>query len=358
MSELRLRDVGKRYGNVVALTGIDLDVARGTRTAVVGPSGSGKTTLLRLIAGFETPDTGRILLGGRLLADPAASVPPHRRNIGLVMQDGALFPHLSVLDNIRFGMDRAAGDGGLRAAELLDLVELDRSTAYRYPHELSGGQQQRVALARALVRRPKLMLLDEPFSALDSGLREQMRKATAGILAAADITTILVTHDQAEAMGFADQIVVLRGGRLRQAGPPREVYLAPADRETARFLGEAIIVDAFITGDVAECSLGHLRVDGGSAGPGTIMLRPEQIVLRPVEADSVNGTAVLGQVLGAEYAGSSAIVTLKIVPRGGAGDATLHLRVRGPEPPTVGSLVSISILGAAHQFPEGRPDGS
>ena len=180
MTELRLAGVSKRYGEVAALTGIDLAAPSGSRTAVVGPSGLGQDARsFASIAGFEAPDAGEIRLDGALLADPRAAVPPHRRNIGLVMQDGALFPHLSVLDNIRFG-DGARSDPDARALELLDLVELDRAMAARQPHELSGGQQQRVALARALVRRPRLMLLDEPFSALDTGLREQLRTATAG----------------------------------------------------------------------------------------------------------------------------------------------------------------------------------
>jgi iron(III) transport system ATP-binding protein len=353
MSELSLRGVGKRFGSVTALTGIDLDAPAGTRTAVVGPSGSGKSTLLRLIAGFEAPDAGAIRIGGSLVADPAGAVPPHRRNVGLVMQDGALFPHLSVLDNIRFGMAR--GEPAARALELMDLVELDRAMASRQPHELSGGQQQRVALARALVRRPRLMLLDEPFSALDAGLREQMRKATAAILAAAGVTTVLVTHDRDEAMSFADQIVVLRGGRLRQAGPPRAVYLAPADPETAAFLGEAIILDAVVADGVARCALGTVPVDGRRDGPATIMLRPEQIALSRAEPALVNGAAVLGRVLAADFVGPSATVTLGILRPAGAPDAlpdaTLALRTASLELPAAGATVRLTIRGPAHAFP-------
>ena len=179
MSFLTLEAVGRQYGTVVALDGIDLRVPVASRTAIVGPSGSDKTTLLRLIAGFEAPDTGRIALDGRLLADGSAAVPAYRRGIGFVPQDGALFPHLSVAANIGFGLDRGLPRRDERILELMDAVELDRGMRLRRPDELSGGQQQRVALARALAREPRLMLLDEPFSALDAGLRETMRKAVA-----------------------------------------------------------------------------------------------------------------------------------------------------------------------------------
>ncbi len=189
-----------------ALDNIDLTVAAGSRTAVVGPSGSGKTTLLRIIAGFEIPDAGQVMLEGETLADGPAIVPAHRRGMGIVSQDGALFPHLSVADNIGFGMERGQVDRAEQINALIDMVELDRGMLDRRPHQLSGGQQQRVALARALGRKPRLMLLDEPFSALDTGLRENMRKAVARVLQNAGITTILVTHDQAEALSFADQV--------------------------------------------------------------------------------------------------------------------------------------------------------
>jgi iron(III) transport system ATP-binding protein len=343
MSLLEIRGLTKRYGAAEALCEFDLVIPTGTRTAVVGPSASGKTTLLRLIAGFEKPDAGAVFLDGRLIADASVAVPPHRRNIGLVMQDGALFPHLTVLQNIAFGLPRGTPDAREQALALMDMVELERATAGRRPHELSGGQQQRVAVARALAVAPKLLLLDEPFSALDAGLREQLRRATAGILAAAGITTILVTHDQAEAMSFAHQIVVLRRGMLRQAGPPREVYLAPVDRETAEFLGQAILLDATLGGGVAACSLGRVRVDSCREGRATIMLRPEQILLRPVAA-KMNGAAVLGRLLGADYAGPVASVTLAIEPD----STTLAFRTQATGLPAAGSMVTVTIVGAAH----------
>ncbi len=287
MSVLSIRGLGKRYGATLALDDFNLDVARGSRVAVVGPSGSGKTTLLRLVAGFEIPDAGEIELDGQTLANAEEGVPAHRRNVGLVMQEGALFPHLSILDNIRFGITGRT-DGEAQALKLMDLVELDRSMASRSPHQLSGGQQQRVALARALARQPRLMLLDEPFSALDSELREHLRRATADILSRANVATILVTHDRDEAMGFADQLVVLRNGRLAQAGVPRELYLTPVDEGVASFLGAAIILDAEVRDGRASTALGDLDLPQGQQGPGMarVLLRPEQLQLAPAVAAS------------------------------------------------------------------------
>jgi iron(III) transport system ATP-binding protein len=193
------------------------------------------------------------------------------------------------------------------------------------------------------------MLLDEPFSALDAGLREQMRATTAAILAGEGITTLLVTHDQAEAMEFADQIVVLRGGRLRQAGPPAEVYRAPADPETAEFLGEAIILDAVIEGGIAACSLGRVPVDRAREGLATIMLRPEQIALRPPEAAPVNGAAVAGRVLASSVAGPTARIMFRPSSTSEP-DGSLVLRMWAHEAPAVGSLVSVTVTGFAHVF--------
>ncbi|MET0743179.1 MAG: ABC transporter ATP-binding protein, partial [Microvirga sp.] len=235
---LRIRSLTKRYAAVAALDGFDLDVRAGGRTAVVGPSGSGKSTLLRMIAGFDRPDAGTIVLDGKPLVDGTRGVPAHRRGIGIVAQDGALFPHLSVADNIGFGLARRAAGREATIRDLMRLVDLPLTLLDRRPHALSGGQQQRVALARALARKPRLMLLDEPFSALDPDLRESTRQATIEVLRSADIATILVTHDQGEALSFADQVAVLREGRLAEAGSPQDLYLRPRLRETALFLGD------------------------------------------------------------------------------------------------------------------------
>jgi iron(III) transport system ATP-binding protein len=347
MSFLTLQGVGRRYGTVVALDGIDLDVPTASRTAIVGPSGSGKTTLLRLIAGFEAPDAGRIALDGRLLAEGSAAIPAHRRGIGFVPQDGALFPHLSVAANIGFGLDRGMARREERILELMDAVELDRSMRLRRPDELSGGQQQRVALARALARKPRLMLLDEPFSALDAGLRETMRKAVARVLAAAGITTILVTHDQAEALSFADQVVVLRAGRLVQVGSPQDLYLRPTDRGVAAFLGDAIVLPAELGDGVAECCLGRVAADTlDRRGAAEIMLRPEQIQLTPIEQEDW----CCGRVAEVEFGGADCSVAVALLNCGHASGTTLLLRHSSLDLPGIGALVRITVQGRAHIF--------
>ena len=223
------RNLAKSFNGSAVLENIDLRLRPGSITAVVGSSGCGKTTLLRLIAGFETPDAGTVTIAGRQVASPESAVAAHRRGVGYVAQDGALFPHLTVGQNISYGLPGTARSAPVRArvAELLETVSLDPSYASRRPHQLSGGQQQRVALARALARQPVLMLLDEPFSALDTGLRASTRKAVAQLLAAAGVTTLLVTHDQEEALSIAGQVAVMRDGRFTQVGTPQQVYLRP-----------------------------------------------------------------------------------------------------------------------------------
>ncbi|GGI92231.1 ABC transporter ATP-binding protein [Pseudarthrobacter scleromae] len=310
-SHLEITDVTKNFGNQAVLKGVNLSVARGGTTAIVGPSGSGKTTLLRLIAGFEHPDTGSIALNGAKVAGDGVWVPAHKRHIGYVAQDGALFPHLSVGKNIAFGLDQDRLPGGRRAvaeriSELLEMVSLDPAMAKRRPHQLSGGQQQRVALARALAREPELMLLDEPFSALDAGLRVATRRAVAKVLNEAGVTTILVTHDQAEALSFADQVAVMRGGKLAQIGNPFVVYTRPADRATAEFLGDAVILDAWLEGSLATCSLGAIPVRRPPAqGRVQLMLRPEQIRI-------AEDAAIRGVVVDTDYFGPETTVRLKL----------------------------------------------
>ncbi len=351
MSLLDIRAVRKSYGPVTALDGVDLNVAAGSRTAIVGPSGSGKTTMLRIIAGFEAPDAGQVLLGGELLADGAQSVPAHQRGIGYVPQDGALFPHLSVADNIGFGLPRHAPQRTTRITELLEMVALDGAVLERRPHELSGGQQQRVALARALAQRPRLMLLDEPFSALDTGLRAATRKAVAQLLSGAGITTILVTHDQAEALSFADQVAVMRNGRLVQVGRPRDLYLRPSDPATASFLGEAVVLPARMSGGWAECALGRLPTDsllGG--GEVQIMLRPEQLRLEEMAAtDTVAaGDGRDGVVLEADFCGPVSELTVRLA--GDGADQLLRVSSPGANAPLVGARVRIRVVGQAHVF--------
>ncbi len=350
MSSLVLRGIGKRFGNVTGVKDVHLSVAKGSRTAIVGPSGSGKTTLLRLIAGFDAPACGTMTLDGRLLADGPRIVPAHERIIGFVPQDGALFPHLTVEANIAFGITGSAAVRAARVTELMDLVTLDRTMRRRWPHELSGGQQQRVALARALAHKPSLMLLDEPFSALDTGLRASTCKAVAQLLSDAGITTILVTHDQSEALSFADQLVVMRDGELVQAGKPVDVYRHPRDPLTARFLGDAIILPACVDGGWAICTLGRFRCACSGSGDMTIMLRPEQLQLAIATADGAG--AAIGIVSKVDFEGPTCDVTVAIDPGAIAGAAATQLRLRYPSNrvPAIGAQVCVVVAGQAHVF--------
>ena len=359
MSFLKVTAVSKRYGAVAALDGVDLSVPEGSRTAIVGPSGSGKTTLLRVIAGFEAPDAGAVTLDGGVLADASGSLPAHRRGIGIVAQDGALFPHLSIAENIGFGIPRNDAGRAARIAEVMAMVELDGSMLTRKPDELSGGQQQRVALARALARRPRLMLLDEPFSALDTGLRLSTRKAVARLLGAAGITTILVTHDQAEALSFADQVAVMRDGTLPQIGAPRELYLKPNDKMIAEFLGDAIVLPARAVDGWAHCVLGRIRVpDQTRRGLVEIMLRPEQVMLEAISADVAqrnDAEPCLAEIVDVDFGGTDCLTTIRPMaqnPALGNGPPTLALRRSGIDPFGIGSRVRVAIVGEVHIFPD------
>ncbi|CAN7166941.1 ABC transporter ATP-binding protein [Polaromonas sp. LjRoot131] len=362
-TSLELQAIRKHYGAVRALGGVDLSVAPGSRTAIVGPSGSGKTTLLRIIAGFEAPDAGRVTLGGRQLADGPDAVPAHERGIGYVPQDGALFPHLTIEGNVGFGLPRNTPQRAERIAELMDMVALDTAMLARRPHELSGGQQQRVALARALAQRPKLMLLDEPFSALDTGLRASTRKAVAQLLGAAGITTILVTHDQAEALSFADQVAVMRGGLLVQAGRPLDLYLRPRDAAVAGFLGDSIVLPAQLACGWADCALGRIAVnDSGRQGAAQIMLRPEQLQVAEVPAEAAaqgsRGDACYGAVTDTDFGGSVCVLSVRLLRGTGAAaaapaagwDEPLLVHSAGMHAPALGAMVRITVVGQAHVF--------
>ena len=348
---LRTTNLVKGFGNKPVLKGVNLAIAEGGTTAIVGPSGSGKTTLLRLIAGFENPDSGSIELSGQTVAGDAW-VPAHKREIGYVAQDGALFPHLSVAQNIAFGLERASVGRGRaavakRVAELLEMVSLETSMGARRPHEISGGQQQRVALARALARKPKLMLLDEPFSALDAGLRVATRKAVADVLHEAAVTTILVTHDQGEALSFADQVAVMRGGTLAQTGSPFSVYTRPADRDTAEFLGDAVMLDAHLQGSLATCSLGWIPVRHATTqGNVRLMLRPEQI---RITADGpIRGTVVDTVFFGPETTVRIRLSPLAGLPGGGEVITIRHWNAAMARP---GMELNLSVIGEGVAFP-------
>jgi iron(III) transport system ATP-binding protein len=270
--------VTKHFGAVVAVENADLCVERGEFVALLGPSGCGKTTLLRLLAGFERPEEGEIAIGGRPVAG-SSWVPPERRRVGMVFQDYALFPHLTVADNVGFGLPRRARTGRVR--ETLVLVGLERHSA-RYPHELSGGQQQRVALARALAPQPQVVMLDEPWSNIDPILRASMRDEIAGILRTVGVTAVLVTHDREEAFSLADRIAVMRDGTIVQTGSPEELYAAPADPWTAAFVGAANFLPGRIDGDFVETRLGRFPVQNrNGATEVDVLVRPELLELRP-----------------------------------------------------------------------------
>jgi iron(III) transport system ATP-binding protein len=280
---IELCNVSKRFAGHSAVRDLSFTVARGELLALLGPSGCGKTTTLRLIAGLETPDAGEIVLAGRRVAGPGAWVPPERRRVGMVFQDYALFPHLTVADNIAFSLDGAPGERRrARAADLMHLVGLD-GLGDRRPHQLSGGQQQRVALARALAPEPAVILLDEPFSNLDADRRAQMRAQVRSILKKVGATAVFVTHDQEEALFMGDRIAVLHVGQLEQVAAPEELYLAPASRFVAEFMGATFFLPAVVTPFGLETEIGFVP-QPVTLKPGTqveVAVRPDDLTLAP-----------------------------------------------------------------------------
>jgi ABC-type Fe3+/spermidine/putrescine transport system ATPase subunit len=325
---LELRSVTKVFPDGhAAVRDVSEAFAPGEYVCILGPSGCGKTTLLRLVAGFETPSAGEIRLEGQ----PVAGVPPERRNVNLVFQDYALFPHLTVLRNVAFGLEvkgTARAEAARRAAQALDLVSLG-DAARKRPAELSGGQRQRVALARALVNHPRVLLLDEPLSALDRGLRLQMQTELRRIQRDVGITFVHVTHDQGEALSLADRVAVMHRGRLVQVGTPREVYGRPVSRLVAEFVGASNVLDA----RVVDGWLGGRR--GGEGG--AVLIRPERIALGTGAADGaipgkVVRTAFLGATLECEVVVDGGRRLLVHAPAATAGPdvaegATVWLRI-------------------------------
>jgi iron(III) transport system ATP-binding protein len=325
---IRALDVRKTFGASVAVDGVDLVVEQGSLVALLGPSGSGKTTLLRMIAGFEAPDTGTVEVGGRIVAGPGVWEEPEKRRVGMVFQDGALFPHLTVDGNVGFGQPDAA-----RAHAALELVGL-AARGRSYPHELSGGERQRVALARALAMDPEVVLLDEPFAALDAGLRTSLREEVAAILRAAGASALLVTHDQQEAMSMADRLVVMRAGRVEQAGPPEEVYARPASRWSAEFLGAADVVPGVAAGGSVTCALGRFPADPGLSGPVEVVVRPEGVAVEPA------GDGVEARVIGRSFYGHDQLVRLEL-----ADGLVVQSRVDGTAGWRAGDEVRVRVTG-------------
>src|SRR5271166_5502545 len=308
MADVRIAGLTKSFRGAPVLRGVDLVVPSGALFAILGASGSGKTTLLRLLSGFERADSGAIEIDGRQVG-PGVHVPSQKRQVGYVAQEGSLFPHLSVAANVLFGLPRRQRHDRLKAEALLESVGLPASYANRAPHELSGGEQQRVALARALAPAPKLVLLDEPFSALDAALRIETRQAVAAILQDAGATALLVTHDQSEALSMGRQVAVLRDGVLAQVASPEILYRQPADAALAQFVGEAVLLPGLVAGGLATCALGRLELAlPAPDGPVEVMVRPEQIRFEP----RTSAGAARAQVLAVTYYGHDATIILSL----------------------------------------------
>jgi iron(III) transport system ATP-binding protein len=340
--------VVKAFGELPVLVGVDLDVGEGSFTAILGPSGSGKTTLLRVMAGFERPDEGQVRLGGTVVDDAGdVFVPCEKRHIGYVPQEGALFPHLSVGRNVAFGLARKDRRRG-RVMELLDLVGLATQAA-RYPHQLSGGQQQRVALARALASDPEIVLLDEPFASLDASLRAAVRADVHAVLRRSGATSILVTHDQDEALSMADQVAVLRDGVIAQVGTPSTLYRQPRDAALAQFLGEANLIAGTAHTGTVTTALGELETVSGPAGGPVggsvrVMVRPEQLVLGDPATSGIPSV-----VRSYEYFGHDAVV--RVQPDDGA-LPELVVRISGGAPMAPGTRVGLAVHGAVVAWPQ------
>jgi iron(III) transport system ATP-binding protein len=352
MKELAVRGATKSFGDLRVLDGVDLTVPAGSFTAILGSSGSGKTTLLRIVAGFERLDGGVVMLGDEAVDDARHTfVPSEHRRVGYVPQEGALFPHLSVGRNVAFGLPRGP-DRRSRVLDLLDMVGLS-GLQRRFPHQLSGGQQQRVALARALATDPEVVLLDEPFSSLDASLRASVRAEVHDVLRRAGATSILVTHDQDEALSMADQVAVLRHGVIAQLDSPAGIYQRPLDPALAQFLGESNVLHAPVErrdggrNTVAATPLGALAVEGWppneAPGPAHVLIRPEQLIIGDAATSALAAT-----VESYEYYGHDAVV--RVHPESDQ-LPDLIVRVTGGTPLVTGSRVGLTVAGSVVAWP-------
>ncbi|MGM0742075.1 MAG: ABC transporter ATP-binding protein [Pseudomonadota bacterium] len=326
---LEIRNLVRRYSARTVVDDVSLKVLPGQVTCLLGPSGCGKSTTLRMIAGVEMQDEGEIWVDGELVCDRVFRVPPERRHIGLMFQDFALFPHLSVAANVAFGLSGERGAIDRRVDELLERVGLG---SYRetYPHELSGGEQQRVALARALAPRPSIMLMDEPFSGLDNRLRDGIRDETLDILREQDTAVLLVTHEPEEAMRMADEIALMRDGRIVQQGAPYNIYNAPVDRDAVAFFSDINVIRGKVNGSLVETPFGHFLAPGVHEGNEVdIVIRPQHIRIdfdragRGPGPTIENGTPARGVVERARFMGSESLVEFRMDHDGSLMHATV-----------------------------------
>jgi len=350
MPGITLKEVTKRYGDVAAVDGLSLQVEPGELVALLGPSGCGKTTTLRLVAGFLAPEAGEIWVGDRCLSAPGAVVPPERRRMAMIFQSYALWPHMTVAENVAYGLRFKKGlsraERARRVREMLQVVQL-AGFEHRYPGELSGGQQQRVAVARALVVEPEILLLDEPLSNLDANLREEMRFEIRRLHEAFGITTLYVTHDQAEAMVISDRIAVLRAGRVVQVGTAEDLFLRPRTRFVAEFIGKTNVIEGrAVARDTLARGAVRLRVAAADLEPGaavTVSVRPHQVELAPPEDARTEPNRLRGTVRRASYLGDA--VDYEVAVEG----SDLVLRVTTPPGPRLrpGEATTLRVPPAA-----------
>ncbi|MCI1696691.1 ABC transporter ATP-binding protein [Aneurinibacillus aneurinilyticus] len=342
-SKLHLTGICKTFGTLTALDDVSLELSTGQIMALLGPSGCGKTTLLRCIAGFEVPDNGVIKIEGNNVYDAHRNIPPEKRSIGYVPQEGALFPHLNVAKNVAFGLSRTERQTN-RVEEMLKMVGME-GLQKRMPHELSGGQQQRVALARALAPSPSIVLLDEPFSALDAGLRASLREDVRRTLKQAGATAIIVTHDQEEAMSMADVVSVIRSGKIIQTADPETIYHYPEDEEVASFVGEAVFLPAIVRDNEAQSIFGPLPVNQRCRivdGEATLMIRPEQFTV------GEPGEGTPARVVSNVYFGHDSLVRLHVSHS--SSEMEISARILGMKRFGEGEVVGLSVKGSVMAY--------
>ena len=344
-ARLEIRNLVRRFGSVKVVDDVSLHILPGQVTCLLGPSGCGKSTTLRMIAGIEAPDSGEIYVDGRLMWDTMSSVSPESRSIGLMFQDFALFPHLTVEQNVVFGLTGSLAAQRERAVDLLDRVGL-RQHIKSYPHALSGGEQQRVALVRALAPQPRILLMDDPFSGLDNRLRDGIRDETLALLKEEDTAVLLVTHEPEEAMRMADEIALMRNGRIIQSGAPYNLFTAPFDKQAMSFFSDINVIQSTVHGALAKTPFGQFLSPGMADGtPVDIVVRPQHIKIdfdrngKGPDPTAVDGVAACGIVERARFMGRESLVEFRLY------DSAEVLRVTVPNVflPNVGQRLWLTV---------------